>query len=406
MKLFLTIIAFTIAGILTAQTVQNDAPKPSKPDPKADLAKWQKQRAESPGFVAAEKTEASGIEVRIKDIARFRGVRGNQLVGYGLVIGLEGTGDSKKTPFTATLLANALKDFGTIVDQTQMNPKNIAAVAITAELPPFASPGNPLDVTVQSIGDAKSLQGGYLLQAPLYGPVDKVKAMAVAQGAVSIGGFNFGSNGSSVQKNFTTVGRVPGGAFVEATVPTQVLFDGHLYLELDDADLTTAKRIAEELLKRFPQLAPRAIDGGTIELRLPTGASPVETMSQVELTTVYADIEALVVVNERTGTIAMGGNVRLGPAVVAHGGLQVTIQQDLIVSQPSPLSKTGETVVVPETTVAAEEQRAQVALIPPNTSVNDLAKIFQAMKVSPRDIIAILQALKEQGSLKARIKVQ
>lgn len=259
---------------------------------------------------------------------------------------------------------------------------------------------------MQSIGDAKSLQGGYLLQAPLYGPIDKIKAIAVAQGALSIGGFNFGSNGSSVQKNFTTVGRIPAGAFVEASVPTQVLFDGHLFLELDEADLTTSKRIAEGLGKTFPELLPRAIDGGTIELTLPKGASPVESMSKVELSTVFADIEALVVVNERTGTIAIGGNVRLGPAVIAHGDLQISIQQDLIISQPQPFSKTGETVVAPESTVAAQEARAQVALIPPNTSVNDLAKIFQALKVSPRDIISILQALKEQGSLKARIKVQ
>jgi flagellar P-ring protein precursor FlgI len=392
------------AAIVAAQPAK--PPSPPKLDPKADLAKWQREKTTSPGFAAAAKTESTGIEVRIKDIARFRGVRGNQLVGYGLVIGLEGTGDTKKTPFTATLLANALKDFGTVVDPLQLNPKNIAAVAITAELPPFASPGNPLDVTVQSIGDAKSLQGGYLLQAPLYGPIDKIKAIAVAQGALSIGGFNFGSNGSSVQKNFTTVGRIPAGAFVEASVPTQVLFDGHLFLELDEADLTTSKRIAEGLGKTFPELLPRAIDGGTIELTLPKGASPVETMSKVELSTVFADIEALVVVNERTGTIAIGGNVRLGPAVIAHGDLQISIQQDLIISQPQPFSKTGETVVAPESTVAAQEARAQVALIPPNTSVNDLAKIFQALKVSPRDIISILQALKEQGSLKARIKVQ
>lgn len=404
MKLTNTLMFLMAAAMVAAQPAK--PPSPPKLDPKADLAKWQREKTTSPGFAAAAKTESTGIEVRIKDIARFRGVRGNQLVGYGLVIGLEGTGDTKKTPFTATLLANALKDFGTVVDPLQLNPKNIAAVAITAELPPFASPGNPLDVTVQSIGDAKSLQGGYLLQAPLYGPIDKIKAIAVAQGALSIGGFNFGSNGSSVQKNFTTVGRIPAGAFVEASVPTQVLFDGHLFLELDEADLTTSKRIAEGLGKTFPELLPRAIDGGTIELTLPKGASPVETMSKVELSTVFADIEALVVVNERTGTIAIGGNVRLGPAVIAHGDLQISIQQDLIISQPQPFSKTGETVVAPESTVAAQEARAQVALIPPNTSVNDLAKIFQALKVSPRDIISILQALKEQGSLKARIKVQ
>jgi len=388
-------------GCVSTLASSQDAKKSleSKP-PKQSVDPQQKNSG------AILRAEQSGVEVRIKDIARFRGVRGNQLVGYGLVIGLEGTGDTKKTPFTATLLSNAMKEFGTIVEPAQLNSKNIAAVAITAELPPFASPGNVIDVTVQSIGDAKSLQGGFLIQAPLYGPIDKRKAMAVAQGSLSIGGFNFGSNGSSVQKNFTTVGRIPGGAIVENIVETQVVFEGKLYLELEEADITTSKRVADVLRERFPNTSPQAIDGGTIEVSIPAGMSPVEAMSKIELTTVLADTEALVVVNERTGTIAMGGNVRLGPAVVAHGGLSVSIQQELVISQPEPFSRTGETVVGQESTVAAQEQKAQIALLAPNTSVNDLAKIFQALKLTPRDIIAILQALREQGSLKARIKVQ
>lgn len=354
---------------------------------------------------AVRKAELEGVEVRIKDISRFRGVRSNQLVGYGLVIGLEGTGDTRRTPFTATLLSNVLKDFGTFIDPASLNAKNVAAVAITAELPAFAAPGTRLDVTVQSIGDAKSLQGGFLLQAPLYGAADRTKAMAVAQGPVSIGGFNVESGGASVQKNHVNVGRVPDGGIVESSVPTDVVFEGKMYLDLDVADLTTADRLAQKLADKYPDLSPKALDGGTIELRLPPGASPVQIMSEIEATTVFADIPALVVVNERTGTIVVGGNVRLGPAVVAHGSLQVAIQPELVISQPQPFSG-GDTVVAQQPNVAAAEDRAKVALVTPNASIGDLARIFQALKLSPRDIIAILQALRDQGSLKARIKVQ
>jgi flagellar P-ring protein precursor FlgI len=357
------------------------------------------------GAARAVAAERDGVEVRIKDIARFRGVRPNQLRGIGLVIGLEGTGDTKRMPTTANLLANFLIDSGTRIDPALINAQNVALVAVTAELPPFSAPGNRVDVTVQSIGDAKSLQGGYLLQTPLYAQSDRTKAMVVAQGAVSIGGFNASSGGASVQKNHVNVGRVPEGGIVEASVDTKVVFDGALYLELDDADLTTASRLAEKLAEKFPELAPSPVDGGTIRLALPAGQAPVQVMSRVETTTVFADIPALVVVNERTGTIVMGGNVKLGPAVVAHGSLQVVIQQEVIVSQPAPLSQ-GQTVVTNQPEVAATEEAAQVGLLSPNASINDLARIFQTLRLAPRDIIAILQALREQGALKARIKVQ
>lgn len=355
---------------------------------------------------AVAKAEREGIEVRIKDIARFRGIRGNQISGIGLVVGLEGTGDTRRTPFTATLLSNALKDFGTSVDPEQLQAKNVAVVTVTSELPPFAAPGNTIDVTVQSIGDAKSLQGGFLLQTPLYGARDKSAAIAVAQGAVSIGGFNAGSGGASVQRNHVNVGRVPGGAYVEQSIDTHFVFESNkVFLELDDSDITTAQRLAQALQERFPELQPVALDGGSIQLSLGDAVNPLRIMSAVETTTVFADIPALVVVNERTGTIALGGNVRLGPAVVAHGGLQVVIDQQLVVSQPAPLSR-GETVVATQPGVTGAEELAQVALIPPNASINDLSLIFQTLKLSPRDIIAILQALREQGALKARIKVQ
>lgn len=349
--------------------------------------------------------ETQGIEVRIKDIARFRGIRGNQLLGYGLVVGLEGTGDTKNTPFTQTLLANAMKSLGTIVDINQLKVKNVAVVAITAELPPFASPGNRIDITVQSIGDAKSLQGGTLLQAPLYAAASKEVVYAVAQGPISIGGFNASSGGNSVQKNHLNVGRIPDGGFVETGVPTKTVFEGKMYLELDDADLTTAHRIAEKLGQAYPQLAPRAVTAGTIELSLPEGMSPVEAMSEIEMAKVKADIPAVVVINERTGTIVVGGNVRIGPAMVAKGSLHVRIEKDQFANMPNPLT-TAKPVVTEQTRVDAAEETAQVALIGPTATVADLARIFQKLKVSPTDIIAILQALQEQGALKARIKIQ
>ncbi|MCC6685643.1 MAG: flagellar basal body P-ring protein FlgI [Fimbriimonadaceae bacterium] len=349
--------------------------------------------------------ERNGIQVRIKDVGRFRGVRRNQLLGYGLIVGLEGTGDSRKTPFTQTLLANAMKSFGTMIEPGSMEAKNIATVAITAELPPFASPGNSIDITVQSIGDAKSLQGGYLLQAPLFGANDKENAIAVAQGAISIGGFNVSAGGNKIQKNHVNVGRIPGGAIVERVIPYQLVYSGKMFVELDEGDLTTANRIATRIREVRPEFNPVAIDGGTIQIDLPNSLSPVQAMSLIEMVEVKVDIPAMVIVNERTGTIAMGANVRLGPAVISQGSLQIIIEEFNEVSQPGPFSN-GRTRDVTNQKVDAVEDTAQVGLLNPVTTIADLARVFQALKVTPRDAIAILQALKEQGSLKARLKIQ
>ncbi len=391
-------LLLSVLGLATVGLAQDPAPDAKSAPKQPNLI--------NPRTKQFAEVEREGVEVRVKDIARFRGVRANQLQGYGLVVGLEGSGDSKKTPFTATLLANAMKKFGTMIDPNQMNLKNVATVSITAELPPFSSPGNRINVTVQSIGDAKSLQGGTLLQAPLYGAGDDTRAIAVAQGPISIGGFNSSSTGSSVQKNHVNVGMIPGGAFVETSVPTQVMFNGRLYLELDEGDLTTAQRLASKLSEKFPNFVPIAMDGGTIEISVPAGASPVEVMSLIESTTVFADVQALVVVNERTGTIVMGGNLKLGPAVVAQGNLEIMIERDPIVAQPLPLSNTGTTTVVDHANVGASEDKAQFGSIGKNATVADLARVFQAIKATPRDIISILQALRDQGALKARIKLQ
>ncbi len=351
------------------------------------------------------KAERDGVEVRVKDIARFRGIRGNQLVGYGLVMGLAGTGDTKKSVFTRNSIANMLKSMGLQVDPTLLDVKNVAAVMVTAELPPFATNGQRIDVTVTSIGDAKSLQGGTLIRCELYAAGDPETVYAVAQGALSIGGFQVSSNGSSVQKNHVTVGRVPGGAFVERGAPTRVVYSGQMFLELDTMDLTTAQRLAQRISDLYPEFNPFAEDGRTIALSLPEHLSPVEAMSRLEMVTVMADVPAVVVINERTGTIVIGGNVRVGPAAIAHGALNIRIQTDPFVSQPNSFSQ-GRTVVGEVSSVEAEASETKVALLPPATTVQDLARIFQALQLKPTDIIAILQALRQQGALKARLEIQ
>jgi flagellar P-ring protein precursor FlgI len=351
--------------------------------------------------------EREGVNVRMKDIGRFRGVRPNMLQGYGLVVGLAGTGDSQQTPFTATLLENALRRWGTSIDASKFRPKNIAVVSITAELPAFAAPGNAIDVTVSSLGDAKSLEGGTLLLSPLYGPSDFETVMAVTQGPVSIGGFNASAGGASTRKNHTNVGRIPGGALVERGVDTQVLFEGNkLFFELYLADLTTAQRVATAIKDDLPGYVVKPIDGGTIEITIPDKDEFMLSMSKIEQTFVKADVPAVVVVNERTGTVVIGGNVRLGPAVIAHGSLQVRVEAFPFVSQPNSFNNSGQTTTGEQTFVNAQEDPVQIGILAPNTTINDLAKILQTLQVSARDIIAILQALAEQGALKAKIKIQ
>lgn len=356
--------------------------------------------------VSFAKLEDQGIEVRIKDIARFRGVRGNQLTGFGLVIGLEGTGDSSSSP-TKNLIANQFNELGIKVDTATITSKNVALVMVTAELPPFAKTGTTVDVTVSSMGDAKSLQGGILLQTPLFAAGSKDKAYVVAEGPLSIGGFNVSSGGNSVQKNHVNVGRIPGGGIVEATAQTKLVFNGNeFFLELYQEDLTTAERVARKIQEVYPAMRPVANDGATIELQLPDGMTIVEAMSKVEHVKVFADEEAKVVINERTGTIVIGGNVRLGPAAIAHGSLSVRVESTPFVSQPAPFSKTGTTVSGDVKDVGADQESSKIAVVRPNTTVADLAQILQILKLKPTDIISILQALRQQGALKARIELQ
>lgn len=398
---FVIIFLALLTSLALAQeppTGSNQGVIVEKPDPKemARLAKEAEQKRK-----ALMQAEREGTEVRLKDIARFRGIRSNQLLGVGLIVGLNGTGDTKNTPYSQTLLANAMKDFGFAADATTLKVKNIAVVFITCDLPPYAAPGSPIDVTVQSMGDAKSIQGGQLLQTPLYAAGSKDVAYVVAQGAVSIGGFQAGAAGNLAQKNHPTAGRAPG--LVEASVSTQTVFDGRMYLELDEADITTAKRIAATIAEKYPDMIPFALDAGTIQLILPETKSAIEAMAEIEQVRVFTDTTATIVINERTGTIVIGSNVKIGPAVVAKGGLSVQIQQIPLVSQPSPFSN-GTTVTATQTNLSVNEDPAQISLMGPNATIADLATIFQVLKVSPSDMIAILEDLKAQGALKAKIK--
>ncbi len=391
-----------LATIGLAQTT-TAPPKPPALDPQREMQQAQ-LKADQMRRLAISDAEKNGTEVRVKDVARFRGVRSNQLQGIGLVVGLNGTGDTKNTPFTANLLANAMKE-KTLIDPKQLKAKNVAVVFVTAELPPFASPGNRIDVTVTSAGDAISLQGGYLLRTPLFGPMDSENAYVVSMGPVSIGGFNVTAGGASLQKNHTTVGKLPSGGIVEQSVATTMIFDGKMYLELEEADFTSAQRLATKLNETDKTYHAVAEDGGTIKLSLPEGKSPVQVMSEVEGLKFFSDNAATIVINENTGTIVIGGNVRIGPALVAKGSLTVRIEQELLISQPNPFTF-GSTVVAEQTKVSAEETPAQVTMMGPTTTIADLARIFQALKISAQDMIAILEALKAQGALKARIKTQ
>jgi flagellar P-ring protein FlgI len=348
----------------------------------------------------------NGIEVRLGDIGGFRGAQSNAIMGYGLVVGLAGTGDTRQTPFTAKLLANALSRFGTMVKPEDLQGKNTAAVSVTATLPPFAAPGRKVDITVSSIGDAKSLEGGFLLPTPVTSFSDPTQVFLMGSGPLSIGGFEASAGGSSQRKNHQTVGRVPQGGDVVQTVPTQFIFEGgKVHFDLEEPDFTTAERAAQAINEQLSGYTAVAADGVTITVVIPSGTSPVAAVSAIESVKVKAVLPATVVINERTGTIVVGGNVKLGPAVIAHGSLQVRIEPEVVISQPAPLSS-GQTVVAEIPRISASEDEAQIALTSGTATLDDMARILQTLKVSAKDIIAILQALASQGALKARIKIQ
>jgi flagellar P-ring protein precursor FlgI len=354
-------------------------------------------------LVAAGAAPALAYGPRIKDVAKLQGVRSNQLVGYGLVVGLAGTGDSNKSTFTIQSIVNMLKTFGVTVSAAQLQPKNAAAVMVTAQLPPFVKPGDTIDITVSSMGDAKSLQGGTLLQTPLKAATGAV--YAVGQGPLSVGGFSVGGGGASQQKNFPTVGTIPGGAIVERDVPTQFEASGNIVLVLNRPDFTTANRISEAVDRRFGPIS-RARDAGSVTVQVPYEYSGnlVGFVAAVEELPVTPDNAAKVVINERTGTVVMGGNVTIDTVAVAQGGLTVRVATTTEVSQPPPFSR-GSTVVTHNTTVDAKEQQAPLVVLPAAASVSDLVSALNAVGATPRDVISILQAIKAAGALHAELQL-
>lgn len=347
-------------------------------------------------------TALAAPTVRIKDIAKVQGVRSNQLVGYGLVVGLNGTGDSDKTSAIPSV-ANMLKSFGVTVNASQLKAKNVAAVMVTAQLPPFAKPGDTIDITVSSMGDAKSLAGGTLLQAPLRAGNGSI--YAVAQGPLSTGGFSVGSGGNSQQKNFPTVGNLPNGGIVERDVPTQFSAGGAINLALNQPDFTTATRITEAINVNFGSIA-YARDPGTIAVTIPYqyGSNVVAFVASLEDLPVTPDAIAKIVINERTGTVVMGANVAVSEVAVAQGGLSVKITKEKQVSQPAPFSG-GNTVVTDKKTVEVEEKPANLIVMPSSSSIGDVVNALNAVGATPRDIIAILQAMKAAGALHADLQI-
>lgn len=348
---------------------------------------------------------------RVKEIARIEGASTRTLIGYGLVIGLDGTGDGKGTLFTVQSVGNLLQNMGLTVDSRAVKVKNVAAVMVTADVSSYARVGSVIDVTVSSIGDASSLQGGTLLRTPL--ETSGGEMLGYAQGSVSIGGYNVQTgSGTSARKNHATVGRVPGGATIESPLATAVaISDSSVNLVLREPDVTTSFRMAEAISARFGNGTARAIDPQSVQLTVPESyrvtGSVLGFLSELEGIEVAVDDIARVVLNERTGTIVVGGAVRILPVAISHGSLSIKVRSTPIISQPESFGPLGSsTVVVPEEDVIASEDRGDLVLLEGGASVAELAQALNTMGVTPRDMIAILQAMRTAGALQAEIVIQ
>ncbi|GAB2617334.1 flagellar basal body P-ring protein FlgI [Novilysobacter erysipheiresistens] len=349
-------------------------------------------------------------EVRIKQIARVAGVRENPLTGYGLVFGLSGSGDSMRNRATLQSVANTLRNFGVNVTEDELASRNVAAVIVTAKLPAFAEPGQLLDVQVSSAGDARSLTGGTLMLTPLYGPDDRL--YAIAQGAISVGGYQFEGLTASVQKNHPTVGWIPSGATVEQGSPLGVAGDGRsLSILLNHPDFTNATRVANAIRAGIPNVEVRAEHAGKVTVSYPVQPiSLVAEIARLENLTIQQQRMARVVVNERTGTVVAGGDVRLGPVSISHGDLKVEISTEFAVSQPNGVllrpSPNIASVVVPSTRIGVEEEQAPLVSVKEGATVAELITALRAIHLSTRDVIAVLQSIKAAGALDGELVIQ
>ncbi len=344
---------------------------------------------------------------RVKDIAMVEGVRSNQLIGYGLVVGLDGSGDqTSQTPFTVQSLKSMLVQYGiTLPDNVKPQLKNVAAVSIQAELPAFAKPGQTIDVTVSSLGNAKSLRGGSLLLTPLKGVDGRVYAMA--QGNMVVGGIGAqGKDGSSVTVNIPSAGRIPNGATVEVAVESSFNHSDGIVLNLHSFDFTTASRVAQAINRTLGEGSAKPVDGGSIWVTAPTAGDRVSFVSVLENIEVEpSDAPARVVVNSRTGTVVIGSHVRVSPAAITHGSLTVTIAENYAVSQPEPFSHGGETVVVPQSDISVSQETNRMFLFEPGVALDDIVRAVNGVGAAPNDLVAILEALKQAGSLRAELIV-
>ncbi|MCB0328194.1 MAG: flagellar basal body P-ring protein FlgI [Bdellovibrionales bacterium] len=344
---------------------------------------------------------------RLKDIADVEGVRGNQLFGYGLVIGLNGTGDGIQIPFTVSTLSNLLEREGLNLNTAgqQIQVKNVASVMVTATLPPFSRPGSRLDITISSLGDAKSLQGGTLLMTPLKGADGNT--YAVAQGAVTVGGFSVASGGDAAIRNHPTVGQIVRGATVERSIPFDLFQSQRIRIVLRTTDFTTMTRVVERINTQLGRPLAVAVDGASVEIPLVDEyrIDPIGFVSKLEQLDVHTDLPATVVVNEKTGTIVMGENVTLSTVALAHGNLSIAIRSETQVSQPEALSEQGDTAIVTNTDVTVGEEQSGLSIVGGEVTLGELVGALNALGATPRDLISIFSALQQAGALKADIKV-
>jgi flagellar P-ring protein precursor FlgI len=344
---------------------------------------------------------------RLKDIVTVEGVRDNMLVGYGLVVGLNGTGDSlTNSPFTEKSLIGMLERLGINTRGTAMKTKNVAAVMVTATLPPFAAQGSRVDVTVSTLGDAKSLLGGTLLVTPLLGADGEV--YAVAQGSIATGGFSAQGAAASVTKGVPTSGRIANGAIVEREIIFRLTDLASVRLSLRNPDFTTSRRVAEAINKFMKNPVAEAVDSSTVRMLVPDERRNdlVALMTEIEQLTVVPDQVARVVIDEQSGIIVMGENVRINTVAIAQGNLTIRVNETPQVSQPNPLSEGGSTVVVPRTDInVSEGEGKQLALLKTGVSLQDLVQSLNALGISPRDMITILQSIKSAGALQADLEV-
>jgi flagellar P-ring protein precursor FlgI len=350
---------------------------------------------------------APALASRVKDLAHVEGFRSNQLFGYGLVVGLNGTGDRQNTEFTVQTLANLLQEYNIRVNPGDIRVKNVAAVIVTAEVPGFVQPGTRLDATISSLGDAASLSGGVLLITPLKGPDGRV--YGVAQGPVSLGGgYTALGPGAKISKNHQTSGRITAGVLLERAIPSQIVSsDGQVRINLAKPDFTTAVRIAEALNSSSLNISAQPVSPGVVAVNVPARfrSNPVGFISALEAVEIAPDQPARIVVNERTGTVIIGRDVRIAPVAVAHAGLHITVKTQQQVSQPNPFGR-GQTAVVPDTAISVREpENRQLVEIPGGQGValSDIVQALNALGVTPRDLIAVFEALREAGALQAEL---